>query len=87
MSDSLQPHGLGPPRLVCPWNSPGKNTGVGYHSLFQGIFLAQRLNPHLLHWQVGSLPLSQQGSSIKKKKIERSENAHSNLKSHIRNSK
>ena len=26
------------PRLLCPWNSPGKNTGVGSHSLLQGIF-------------------------------------------------
>ena len=28
MSSSLQPHGLYPSRLLCPWNSPGKNTGV-----------------------------------------------------------
>ena len=28
MSDSLQPHGLGPARLLCPWDSLGKNTGV-----------------------------------------------------------
>ena len=34
-----------------------KNTGVGCHFLLQGIFLTQRLNQHLLHWQVGSLPL------------------------------
>ena len=33
MSDSLQPHGLQPTRLPCPWNSPGKNAGVGSHSL------------------------------------------------------
>ena len=32
----LWPHGLSPTRLLCPWNSPGKNTGVGYHSLLQG---------------------------------------------------
>ena len=44
--------------LFCPWNSPGNNTGVGSHSLFQGIFPAQGLNPCLLHWQVDSLPLS-----------------------------
>ena len=31
-------------RLLCPWNSPGKNTGVGSHPLFQGIFLTQGLN-------------------------------------------
>ena len=29
MSNSLQPHGLQPTRLFCPWDSPGKNTGVG----------------------------------------------------------
>ena len=38
VSHSLQPHGLQPARLLCPWNSPGKNTGVGSHSLLQGIF-------------------------------------------------
>ena len=27
------PHGLEPARLLCPWNFPGKNTGVGYHFL------------------------------------------------------
>ena len=31
MSDSLQPHGLYPTRLLCPWDFPGKNTGVGCH--------------------------------------------------------
>ena len=36
---------------LCPWDSPGKNTGVGCHSLLQGIFLTQGLNPHLLHCQ------------------------------------
>jgi len=35
--------------LLCPWNSPGKNTGVGSHSLFQGIFPTQGSNPGLLH--------------------------------------
>ena len=41
------------------WRFPGKNTGVGCHSLLQGIFLTQGSNLHLfclLHWQVGSLP-------------------------------
>ena len=32
-------------RLPCPWDSPGKNTGVGYHFLLQGIFLTQGSNP------------------------------------------
>jgi len=36
-------------RLLCPWDSPGKNTGVGYHSLLQGIFPTQESNPGLLH--------------------------------------
>ena len=49
MSNSLQPYGLWPARLLCPWNSTGKNTGVGSHSLLQGIFLTQELNPGLLH--------------------------------------
>ena len=49
MSHSLQPHGLQPARLLCPWNSPGRNTGVGCHSHLQGISLTQGLNPRLLH--------------------------------------
>ena len=32
----------------CPWDSPGKNTGVGCHALFQGIFLMQGLKVRLL---------------------------------------
>ena len=36
MSDPLQPHGLQPSRLLCPWDSLGKNTGVTCHSLFKG---------------------------------------------------
>ena len=49
MSDSLRPRGLYPAKLLYPWDSPGKNTGVGCHSLLQGIFLTQGLNPGLLH--------------------------------------
>ena len=51
-------------RLLCPWDSSGKNTAVGCHSLLQGIFLTQELNLHLLcllHWQEGSLPLAPLG--------------------------
>ena len=40
-SSSLWPHGLRPTRLLCPWNYPGKNVGMGRHSLLQGIFLTQ----------------------------------------------
>ena len=49
VSDSLQPHGLQPARLLRPWNSPGKNTGVVCHSLPQGIFPTQGSNPGFLH--------------------------------------
>ena len=35
-------------RLLCPWDSPGKNTEVDHHSLFQGIFLTQGLNLSLM---------------------------------------
>ena len=54
----LQPHGMEPTRLICPWDFPGKNTGVGCHFLLQGIFPTLGSNPHLLRHQVGSLPLS-----------------------------
>ena len=40
-----------PTRLLCPWNSPGKNTEVGCHSLLQGIFPTRGSNPRLLHLQ------------------------------------
>ena len=53
VSHSVMPHfvtqGLQPARLLCPWNSPGKNTGVGNHSLFQGIVLTLGSNLGLLH--------------------------------------
>ena len=41
VSNSFQHHGLYPARLLCPWDSPGKNTGVGGHALLQGIFPTQ----------------------------------------------
>ena len=52
VSDSLQPHGLQPASLLCPWVFPGKNTGMGL--LLPGIFPTQGLNPCLLYWQVDS---------------------------------
>ena len=59
----LRLHGLmEPARLLCPWDFQGKNTGVGIHSLLQGIFPAQGSNLGLLHWQADSLLLSHQGS-------------------------
>ena len=63
-SDSLPPYELYPTRLLCPCDSPGKYTGEHCHFLFQGIFLIQGSNPHLLcflHWQVNSITLSHLG--------------------------
>ena len=63
MSDSVTPW-----TIACQvplWDFPGKNTGVVCCFLFQGIFLTQGSNPHLLwllHWQAESLPLSHVGS-------------------------
>ena len=62
VSSSLQPHGLWPTRLLCPWNSPGKNTGAGCHFLLQGIFPTQRLNLGLLHCRQIVYHLNHQGS-------------------------
>ena len=51
-----------PARLLCLWNSPGKNTGVGNHSLLQGIFSTQGLNlGGSLAWQANSLPSEPSG--------------------------
>ena len=48
-SSCLWPRGLLRARLLCPGDSPGKNTGGGCHFLLQGIFLTQGSNPGLLH--------------------------------------
>ena len=63
MSDSLQSHWLLLTRLLCLWDSPGKNTGVGCHFLLQRIFPTQGSNPCLLHcrwilyhWTTGEAP-------------------------------
>ena len=51
--------------LLCPWDSPNKNTRVGCHALLQGIFPTQGSNLcllHLLHWQADSLPWYHLGS-------------------------
>ena len=62
MSTSLWPHGLYLTTLLCPWNSPGKNTGVGCCSLLQGIFLNQESKLGLLHYRQILYYLSHQGS-------------------------
>ena len=53
----LWPHGL-----YSPWNSPGQNTGVGGHSLLQGIFPTQGSNPGLLLCRWIPYQLSHKGS-------------------------
>ena len=50
------------PQVFCPWDSPGKNTGVGSHSLLQGIFPNQVWNPDLLHCRQILYCLSHQGN-------------------------
>jgi len=57
VSDSLRPHGL-----YGPWNSPGQNTGVDSHSLLQGIFPTQGLNPGIPHCRQILYQLSHKGS-------------------------
>ena len=44
----VKKNGPKPTRFLCPWNDPGKSTGVGSHSLLQGIFPTQESNPGLL---------------------------------------
>ena len=61
-SVSLPPHGLLPARFLCPWNSPGQNTGVGSHSLLQGIFPTQGSNPGLPHCKWILYELNHKGS-------------------------
>ena len=49
-------------RLLCSWDSPGSNTGVGCHFLLQGIFPTQGWNPGLLHCRQILYQLSHKGS-------------------------
>ena len=48
--------------LLCPWDSPGKNTRMGSHSLLQGIFQIQGSNPGLPRCRQFIYHLSHQGS-------------------------
>ena len=64
--------GSPPGSSLCPWDSPGKNTGVGCHFLLRGIFPTQGSNPglsNLLHWQVDSSPLVPPGKLLKTMRI------------------
>ena len=63
MSDSLWSYGLQFSSLLCPWDFPHKNTGVGCHFMLQEVFPIQGSNPQLLcllhcrgildHWTIG----------------------------------
>ena len=58
--------------LLCPWDSPGKNTGVGSYSLLQGIFPIQGLNPSPTLWaeSLTSEPLGKPGArGVKRKSV------------------
>ena len=61
---SERPYGLGPTRLLSPWNFPGKSTGVGCHFLLQGIFPTQGSNPGLPHYRQTLYLPSHQGSPL-----------------------
>ena len=64
VSDSLQTSGLYPARLLCPRNSPDKNTGVDSRSLLQGIFPTQGSNPGLPHCRWTLYCLNHQGNPM-----------------------
>ena len=58
----MSPYGLQPARLLCPWDSPSRNTGVGGHFLLQRIFPIQGWNPYFLHFRRILYQLSHLGS-------------------------
>ena len=66
MSGSLWPHGLEPSRLLCPWDFPGKNTGMGSHSLLQGNLSNPeiKLRDQTLHCRQILYHLSHQGNPV-----------------------
>ena len=78
ISNSLQPDGLGPTRLLCPWDFPGKNTGVGSHPLLQRIFQAQGLEPGSPALQADSLPSEPPG------KFRKSQHTKQPIESHLK---
>ena len=64
MSDSLRPNGLQPTRLLFPWDSPGKNTGVGCHVLLQGIFPTQEPNLGLIAGKFLTIRATREASTV-----------------------
>ena len=71
MSDSWDPMDCSPPRLLCPWDFPGKDTGAGCCFPLQGILPTQGSNPSLLrcrwilyHWAM-NIKLVTHGKPVK----------------------
>ena len=64
---TLRLYRLEPTKLLSSWDSPDKNTGVGCHSLLQGICQFQEQNPGVLHCRQILYPLTHQGSQIFKR--------------------
>ena len=70
---TLRPHGLQLARLLCPWDSPGKNTGVGCHALLQGfgtksdfcvVNNKKNWSKCLKYWKIGSVAQSQETNDV-----------------------
>ena len=57
-------------KLLCPWDFPGKSTGVYCHFLLQGIFPTQGSNPGLPHCGQTLNRLSHQGSGFRRNSLE-----------------
>ena len=73
MSNSLQPRGLWSARLLCPWDSPGRNIREGCHFLLQDIITTQGMNLGLPHCRQ-PLYLSCQGSpGVRKNRLKLTE--------------
>ena len=64
LSNSLQPHGVQPTRLLYPWDFPGKNTGVGCHFLLQGNLPHLGIEPVSPTLQADSLPSEPPGKTL-----------------------
>ena len=72
VSDSLRPHGLQPSRLLCPWDLPGKSTGVGCHCLL-----------HQLEWLLSkSLQAINAGEGVEKREPSYTAGGNANCYSH-----
>ena len=70
VSNSLWPHGLGPAKFLCPWNSPSKNTGVGHFSSVQSLSCVWLLVTPWTAARQASLSITNSRSSPKPMSIE-----------------